>query len=81
MAEKQYWLDRSENVTKLYRGLWIIGLLLVGADLLIHRHELVGFAALFGFYGFYGFVACVCLVLAAKVLRRWVMRPEDYYER
>ncbi len=81
MAEKKYWLDRRENVTRLYRGLWVIGFVLVAADLLIHRHELVGFASWFGFYGFYGFVACVCLVLAAKVLRRWVMRPEDYYER
>ena len=81
MAEKTYWLDRSENVTKLYRGLWAIGIVLLLADLVIHRHEEVGFAALFGFYAFYGFVACVALVLAAKVLRRIVMRPEDYYDR
>jgi hypothetical protein len=80
MAEKQYWLDRRDNVTKLFRGLWVIGFLLVVADLVIDRHELVGFAAWLGFYSVYGFVACTCLVLAAKVLRRWVMRPEDYYE-
>jgi len=81
MAERKYWLDRSENVTLLYRGLWTIGILLLLADLVIHRHEEAGFAQVFGFYGFYGFVACVALVLAAKVLRRVVMRPEDYYER
>lgn len=81
MAEKKTWLDRHENVTLLYRGLWAIGILLLLADLVIHRHEEVGFAQVFGFYGFYGFVACVSLVLAAKVLRRAVMRPEDYYER
>ena len=23
---KRYWLDSSENVTKLYRGLWVVGL-------------------------------------------------------
>jgi hypothetical protein len=78
---KQYWLDRSENVTLIYRGLWVVGIVLLVADLVVHRHEEVGFAKLFGFYGFYGFFACVALVLAAKVLRKLVMRREDYYER
>jgi hypothetical protein len=79
---KQYWLDRSENVTKLYRGLWAIGLLLLALDLLVHRHEEFTWAGWFGFYAVYGFVACVTLVLAAKeLLRRAVKRPEDYYDR
>lgn len=79
---KQYWLDRSENVTKLYRGLWAIGLLLLAGDLVVHRHEEFGWAEWFGFYAVYGFCACVALVLAAKeILRRLVMRPEDYYDR
>jgi hypothetical protein len=79
--KKRYWLDEPRNVTKLNRGLWGIGLLLVLLDLVIHRHAEAGFDGLFGFYGFYGFVACVALVLAAKLLRRAVMRPEDYYDR
>ncbi len=79
---KQYWLDRSENVTKLYRGLWAVGLLLLAADLVVHRHEEFSWAGWFGFYAFYGFFACVALVLAAKeILRRLVMRAEDYYDR
>ena len=79
---KQYWLDRSENVTKLYRGLWAVGLLLLAADLVVHRHEEFGWAGWFGFYAVYGFFACVALVLAAKlILRRLVMRAEDYYDR
>lgn len=81
MAEKKYWLDNSANVTKLVRGLWAIGIVLLLADLVVHRHEDISFAEWFGFYGFYGFVGCVTLVLAAKVLRRLVMREEDYYER
>ena len=80
MSEKTYWLDRKENVTKLYLGLWVVGTLLLVADLLIHRHEGVRFAGLFGFYAIYGFLACVALVLTAKALRRLLMRDEDYYE-
>jgi len=80
--EKKYWLDRSDNVTKLYRGLWGIGFSLLIFDLVLHKHEELEFAAWFGFYAWFGFVACVVLVLAAKeVLRRLFKREEDYYER
>jgi len=75
------WLDRPENVARLYRGLWIFGGVLIAADLVAHRHAETAFDGWFGFYGLYGFVACVALVLAAKALRRIVMRREDYYDR
>jgi hypothetical protein len=32
-------------------------------------------------YALYGFVACVVLVVLGRVLRRLVMRDEQYYER
>lgn len=32
-------------------------------------------------YGVWGFLSCVILVLLGLVLRRLVMRDEDYYER
>lgn len=80
-ADRTYWLDRSENVTKLFRGLCAVGAVLVLADLVLHRHDAVGFAGWFGFYAAYGFFACVALVLAAKGMRRVLKRPEDYYDR
>ncbi len=80
MSEKTYWLDRKENVTKLYIGLWVVGVVLLATDLAVHRHEYVWFAGWFGFYAFYGFFACVALVLTAKALRRVLMRNEDYYD-
>lgn len=79
--EKVYWLDRRENVTKVFVGLCALGLALALADLVAHRHDAVGFAQWFGFYAVYGFVACVALVLTAKALRRVLKRPEDYYDR
>lgn len=79
--EKTYWLDSSTNVTKLYYGLWVVCALLLSIDLFLHRHEDFTFAMLFGFHGLYGFFACVVLVLAAKQLRRVLMRGEDYYDR
>lgn len=79
--DKRYWLDRPENVTLLYRGLWVLGGVLALLDLVVHRHAEAEFDGWFGFYALYGFFACVALVLAAKVLRRMVMRAEDYYDR
>ena len=78
---KRYWLDSSENVTTLYRGLWVLGIVLVAVDLFLHKHEDFEFAAGFGFYAMYGFFACVVLVLAAKKLRTVLMRSENFYER
>ena len=78
---KTYWLDRKENVTKVYWAVWIICGVLLLIDPLIHKHEAFGYAEWFGFFGFFGFVACVGLVLTAKMLRRVLKRPEDYYER
>lgn len=78
---KKYWLDRKENVTKVYWAVWVICGLLLLIDPLIHKHEAFGFAEWYGFFGFFGFFACVGLVLAAKALRRVLKRPEDYYER
>jgi len=79
--DKRYWLDEPANVTKLYRGLWAVGIVLVLCDLLLHKHEVFTIAGWFSFYGFFGFVACVVLVVSAKGLRRLLMRDEDYYER
>ena len=50
-------------------------------DVFAYKHHLhFRFEYWFGFFSLYGFVACVSLVLAAKQLRKIVMRDEDYYD-
>lgn len=44
------------------------------------KHVHYGFEQVPGFHAIYGFAGCVFLVLAAIVLRKIVMRPEDYYD-
>lgn len=53
---------------------------LLAIDLLYARHVAHPWEGLFGFYGVFGFVACVLLVLAARVLRKVLMRSEDYWD-
>ena len=78
--EKKYWLDDSRNVTKVYYGVFVICGLAALADLFYEKHVHFWWEEYFNFYGFYGFVVCFLLVLAAKELRKVVMRPEDYYD-
>ena len=86
--ERKRWLDDFENVRRVYRGLWIACLvLLVGGEGVLvwargreAEHHGFGFESWPGFYALYGFAACVALVLAARELRKLLMRPEDYYE-
>ena len=89
-GEEPRWLDDFENVRKIYRWLWITCIaLIVGGEGLLRwadshaadhgAHHGFAFERWPGFYSIYGFVGCVALVLAAKELRRWLMRDEDYY--
>ena len=50
------------------------------ADLFYHKHGHFGFQEWFAFDAVFGFAAYVGLVNSAKLLRKLVMRPEDYYE-
>ena len=79
--ERRYWLDERRNVDKVYWALLIVCAGLFAADLFYDKHGKFAVEDLFGFYGLYGFIACVFLVLAAKQLRKLLIRPEDYYDR
>jgi len=79
--EGDYWLDRPGSVDKVYWSVWIGCAALLLVEPLIHMHAEVSIAQWFGFNGLFGFVSCVALVIAAKWLRRFLMRPEDYYDR
>jgi len=83
--------DNPRNVRIVIRSLYAVCALVLSLDIIslivssLGGHELrhaetpwEGFP---GFYAFYGFVACVVLVLAAKQLRKILMRKEDYYDR
>lgn len=84
--EQKRFLDEPRNIHRLIWAFFAICILLIGLDLIIHRHLSFDEGVLpvegwFGFYAIYGFVACVLLVLAATQLRKVLMRREDYYDR
>lgn len=75
-----YLFDNPKNVQRLLRAFYFCCAVLVGLELLVHRHTEHAWEGVFGFYPLYGFVGCVVLVLVAKWMRVLLMRPEDYYQ-
>lgn len=80
-GERERWLDEPRNVDRICYGLYALCALLVLADFFYAKHPHFAVEGWFGFYGFFGFVGCVGLVLAAKLMRKVVMRGEDYYDQ
>ena len=87
-AKRKHLFDDRKNVKWAIRSLFICcAILFLGDVVFLFEHKHLSFEegafpieGWFGFYGIYGFVACVLLVLAAKQMRKFLMREEDYYE-
>jgi uncharacterized PurR-regulated membrane protein YhhQ (DUF165 family) len=74
-------LERIAGIRLLLWLLYAVCAALVLAELLVHRHVEHPWEEYFGFYAVYGFLAYAFIVLAAKLLRVFLMRPENYYDR
>ena len=72
--------DKPQNVKRILYLLYGCCVLLFALDFVIHRHAEHSWEHLWGFYPVYGFVGCIALVLIAKWMRTFLMRPENYYE-
>ncbi len=82
--ERQHVWDNPRNVKLLFNVFYVLCAVLVVLGLIPRQevpdhepHLLEGF---FAFYPLYGFVGIVVLVFIAKLMRRVLMRPEDYYD-
>ena len=78
--QKKHLFDNPRNVERLLKGFYAICTLLVIADFIIHRHMTMAWEKIPAFYAIYGFTACVVLVIVAKLMRKVVMRKENYYD-
>ena len=79
--EKQDYLDKPENIAKILKIFYVICGLLVVTDFIVHRHIYHDWENVPAFYAIYGFIGCVLLVLIAKLMRKVLMREEDYYDK
>ena len=81
-----WWVARQENANKVWYALVGLCVVLIAADFVLHNYFLPGkhgyfdFETAIGFHAIYGFVAFLFAVLTGKELRKFLMRPEDYYD-
>lgn len=75
------WAYKKQNIKMICYALYTVSALLLVIDPFVKKKGPFAIEHWWGFYGIYGFVACFLLVLAAKELRKLVMRPENYYDR
>jgi phosphatidylserine synthase len=80
VEDRKYWLDEPGNVKKIIWALFAVCAALFLADAFYHKHSHFEAENFFGFYAIFGFGVCVALVLAAKGMRVFLMRSEDYYD-
>ncbi len=78
-GEREHIFDKPRNVRRLLHSLYSVCALLFAIEFLYHRHAQHAWDGWPGFYAGYGFVGCVLLVLVAKLLRRFLKRPGNYY--
>lgn len=79
--ERKYLFDDPKNIKRLLNIFYLCCILLVILDFVIHRHTMHEWDSLWAFYPIYGFAGCVVLVVVAKWLRTFLMRPEEYYDK
>ncbi len=71
--------DSPKVIRWLLRIFYSICIALVAVDFIIHRHTSTDIEKIPAFYAIYGFIVCAILVLAARQLRKLLIREEYYY--
>jgi hypothetical protein len=79
LARLYSWVDRPGAPNRIFWGLAVFCLLLFLADFTYDKYGHFSVEKLPGFYGVFGFVMFTALIIAAKTLRIFIKRPEDYY--
>lgn len=79
--KNKYFFDNPKNVKRLTHALYVACGLSVLAEFFIHLHPEHPLESIFNFYSIYGFIMCIVLVVGAKLLRVFMMRKEDYYDK
>ena len=57
----------------------ILSLILLILEFVFHRHAEVELETIVFFPALYAFIVCIAIVLGGIILRKLIMRKEDYY--
>ena len=72
--------DNPKNIRRLQMGFFAALALVLVAEAFVDMHGEFHIEHFYGFYAVYGFISYVSLIVIAKLLRKILMRKEDYYD-
>ena len=73
--------DKPRNVKILLVFFYLSLVVLLVIDFFVHKHAEFPWEGYPDFFAAYGFISCVALIYIAKLLRLFVKRDENYYDR
>jgi hypothetical protein len=74
-------VERSAMPGRVLYVLAVLAAIAVAADFFYTKSPTFAWQGWAAFYGGFAFAACIVFALIARVLRRLLARPEDYYDR
>jgi len=80
LTEKEPFFDRPEVIQWSLRIFYICCVILLVLDFIVHRHIYTDIEKIPAFYALFGSISCAALLLIAKLVRKLLMRDEEYYE-
>jgi hypothetical protein len=72
--------DNPKNIRRLQMGFFVALVLVLIAEAYVDMHGQFSVEHFYGFYAVYGFISYVSLIFISKLLRKILMRKEDYYD-
>lgn len=73
-------IDLARLGSRFTRFLLVIAFILMVLEFIVHRHGETHIEDSFMFPAIYGFIAFIFIVEVGKILRRLIMRDENYYD-
>ena len=81
MTQNTGFFYRATTVQWLLRIFYGLCVLLVFIDFVVHRHTLSDIEKFPAFYVLFGLGTSLILIVAAKLMRKILLRDEDYYQQ
>jgi hypothetical protein len=72
-------LNKLKNVNRVFAIICVFCFSLLIIDIFTRKHPDFPWEGYPDFYAVYGFLCCVMLVFAARILRKFIKRDENYY--
>lgn len=80
-GDGRFWYERRGNGKFVLWAVVAVCVALLALDITVHKHGPFSIEHVWGFYSLLAVAVSIVLIVAVKLLRGLMIRPEDYYDR